>query len=458
MTLLELSGAVESHEASPEEITRAFLQRIEALNPTINAYITVTAAEALREARKATEELARSERRGPLHGLPLGLKDLFETQGVLTTAGSRILAEWVPNRDAHCVALLRRAGAIFLGKLNLHEFALGGTTINPHYGPTRNPWDLQRIPGGSSGGSGAAVMAGLCPAATGSDTAGSIRIPASLCGIVGLKPTYGLVSLRGVVPLCSSLDHAGPLTLTVADSALLLEVMAGPDPEDPYSAQRPPDGYLDGLNEGVRGLRLGLPRNYFYEGAHLEVAAAVEEAARVLEGLGATIVELELPMLENTERVGGPVLRGESYAYHRHNLEERPQDYGEQVRLLLQTGEQFAASDYIQAQWARHGYTRSLEQTFEDVDALLSPTCLIPALTIEECLEKPMVPFALIHNTLPFDMTGQPALSVPCGFSSGGLPIGLQISGRRFDEATVLKVGAAYEAATDWHTRRPALT
>ncbi|HZP26711.1 MAG TPA: amidase, partial [Dehalococcoidia bacterium] len=248
------------------------------------------------------------------------------------------------------------------------------------------------------------------------------------------------------------------MALTVADCALLLEVMAGPDPEDPYSAQRQPDLYLHGLNGDIKGLRLGLPRNYFYEGVDPEVSAAVQEAARVLEGLGAAILELDLPMLENTERVGGPLLRGESYAYHRRNLEERPQDFGEQVRLLLQTGEQFAAADYIQAQWARHGYTRSLEAVFDDIDALLSPTCLMPALTIEECLAHPMAPFALIHNTLPFDLSGQPALSLPCGFTSGGLPIGLQISGRRFDEATVLQVGAAYEAATEWHKRRPNLS
>jgi len=456
MTLLELSGLIGRRQVSPQEVTRAYLERIDDLNPRLNAYITVTADEALADARRAGEEIAAGQRRGPLHGIPIGLKDLYETKGVRTTAGSKILADWVPDRDAHTVSLLRQAGAVFLGKLNMHEWAMGGTSINPHYGPVRNPWSLECIPGGSSGGSGAALSAGLCAAATGSDTAGSIRIPASLCGIVGIKPTYGLVSLRGIVPLSSSLDHAGPMARTVADCALVLEAMAGPDPDDPFSAGREAEAYSQGLDRGARGLRVGLPTNYFFEGADPEVAATVLKAAAMLSDLGAQVMELVVPAIEKTEAVGMPCLMGESYAYHQRYLRERPDDYGPQVLGMLRSRENLSAAEYINAQWARADYSRQFLSIFDQVDVMVSPTSLIPAATIESCEAEP-TGFALIHNTLPFDLTGQPALSVPCGFTEGGLPIGLQIAGRRFDEATVLRLGAAYEAATDWHKRMPPL-
>lgn len=391
-----------------------------------------------------------------LHGVPLGLKDLFETKGVLTTAGSKILSEWVPARDAHTVSLFRQAGAIFLGKLNMHEWAMGGTSINDHYGPVRNPWDLDTIPGGSSGGSGAAVSAGLCAAATGSDTAGSIRIPASICGIVGIKPTYGLVSLRGIVPLCSSLDHVGPMTNTVADCALVLGVMAGPDREDPFSAGRQSQDYTASLQQGVKGMRLGLPRNYFFDNIDPEVEQAVRQAVAVLEGQGASIVELEVPAVEQTAEVGLPVLMGDSYAYHRRYMEERPQDYGPQVRSMLLSRADLSAADYIQAQWARNNYRLQMETMFDGIDALLSPTTIVTAGPIDFWRTE-LAGLTLIQNTLPFNLAGFPTLSVPCGFSIKGLPIGLQIAGPPFAEASVLRVGAAYEAATVWHTRRPPL-
>ncbi len=455
-TLAELSQVIERREASPEDVTRAYLERIESLDGRINSYITVAADEALAEARRASDEIARGQRRGPLHGLPMGLKDLFATKGLRTTAGSKILADWVPDADAHMVSLLRNAGVVVLGKLNMHEWAAGGTTINPHYGPTRNPWDLERIPGGSSGGSGAAVAAGLCAGALGSDTAGSIRIPASLCGIVGLKPTYGLASLRGVLPLSWSLDHVGPMARTVADCALLLEAMAGADPKDPYSAGRQPSPYSDGLQRGVRGLRIGLPRNYFFDNTEPEVEAAVRQAARVLEGEGGRIVEVEVPAVDQTQAIGFPVLIGEAHAYHQNYLKERPDDYGQDVLALLRAGENISSADYINAQRARLDYARRLESVFADVAVLLSPTTIIPAATIESCLKEPPT-MILIQNTAPFNLAGLPALSLPCGFTQGGLPIGLQIAGRRFDEATVLRVGAAYEAATDWWKRTPPL-
>ena len=455
-TLVELSKVIERREASPEDVTRAYLERIEALDKRVNSYITVAADAALAQARRAGEEMAKGQRRGPLHGAPIGLKDLYLTKGLRTTAGSKILADWVPDEDAHVVSLLGEAGAITLGKLNMHEWAAGGTTINPHYGPTRNPWDLERIPGGSSGGSGAAVAAGLCAAALGSDTAGSIRIPSSLCGIVGLKPTYGLCSLRGVLPLSWSLDHVGPMSRTVADCALLLEAIAGPDPNDPYSAGRQAGAYSDGLERGVRGLRIGLPKNYFFDNTDAEVEAAVRQAAKVLESEGARIVEIEVPAVEETQAVGLPVLVAEAHAYHQAYLKERAGDYGEDVLALLRAGETILSADYINAQRARVDYARRLESVYADVAVLISPTTVVPAATIESCLREPPT-MILIQNTAPFNLGGLPALSVPCGFTKGGLPIGLQVAGRRFDEATVLRVGVAYEAATDWSKRRPPL-
>jgi len=454
LTLAEVASLVRRKEVSPVELAEGYLRRIDALNPSLNAYITVAADEAMRSARQAEDGMARGTELGPLHGVPLAIKDLFATRGLRTTAGSKILADWVPKEDAHVVTLLRRAGAFFLGKLNMHEWAAGSTTINPHFGATANPWDITRIPGGSSSGSAAAIAAALCAGSLGSDTAGSIRIPSSLCGTVGLKPTYGLASLRGVLPLSWSLDHVGPMTRTVEDAALLMEAIAGYDPQDPSSADRPVPDYRDALRGDVRGLRLGLPRNYFFDEADPEVVAAVRRAASLLEAEGAHVVEVEVPGVEKAFAVGLPVLVAEAAAYHEKYLQERPGDYGEDVLALLKGGQSQTAVDYIKAQRARIEFRQGLVALFTRIDVLLTPTTPITAPTIEQCRAEAPI-FALMRCTFPFNLAGLPALSVPCGLSEAGLPIGLQIAGRHFAEATVLRVGAAYEQASGWRGRLP---
>ena len=454
LTLAEVASLVRRKEASPVELAEGYLRRIEALNPSLNAYVTVAADEAMRSARQAEDGVARGLELGPLHGVPLAIKDLFATRGLRTTGGSKILADWVPDEDAYVVTRLRQAGAILLGKLNMHEWAVGATTINPHFGATANPWDTTRIPGGSSGGSAVAVAAALCAGSLGSDTAGSIREPSSLCGTVGLKPTYGLVSLRGVLPLSWSLDHVGPMTRTVEDAALLMEVIAGYDAQDPSSVERPVVKYGDALRGGVRGLRLGLPRNYFFDEADPEVVAAVRRAASLLEAEGAHVTEIDVPGVEQAFAVGLPVLVAEAAAYHEKYLQERPGDYGDDALALLRGGQAQTAVEYIKAQRARIEFRQGFEAVFTRVDVLLTPTTPITAPTIEQCRVEPPT-FALIRCTSPFNLAGLPALSVPCGLSEAGLPIGLQIAGRHFDEATVLRVGAAYEQASGWRGRLP---
>jgi aspartyl-tRNA(Asn)/glutamyl-tRNA(Gln) amidotransferase subunit A len=454
LTLAEAASLVRRKKVSPVELAEGYLRRIEALNPSLNAYITVAAEQALRWAEQAENDVARGLDLGPLHGVPLAIKDLFATRGLRTTGGSKILADWVPEEDAHVVTRLRRAGAFLLGKLNMHEWAAGATTINPHFGATANPWDTTRIPGGSSGGSAAAIAAALCAGSLGSDTAGSIRMPSSLCGTVGLKPTYGLASLQGVLPLSWSLDHVGPMTRTVEDAALVMEAIAGYDPQDPSSVDRPGAGCRDALRGDVRGLRLGLPRNYFFEDADPEVVAAVRRAASLLEAEGAHVTEVDVPGVEQVFAVGMPVLVAEAAAYHEKYLQERPGDYGEDVLALLRAGQSQTAIDYIRAQRARIGFRQGLEALFTRIDALLTPTTPITAPTIEQCRSEPPT-FALIRCTAPFNVAGMPALSVPCGLSEAGLPIGLQIAGRHFEEATVLRVGAAYEQASGWRGRLP---
>lgn len=454
LTLAQVASLVRRKELSPVELTEGYLRRIEALNPNLNAYITIAADQAMRWAQQAENDVARGLDLGPLHGVPLAIKDLFATRGLRTTAGSKILADWIPEEDAHVVANLRRAGAFLLGKLNMHEWASGTTTINPHFGATANPWDTMRIPGGSSGGSGAAVAAALCAGSLGSDTGGSIRVPSSLCGIVGLKPTYGLASLRGVVPLSWSLDHVGPMTRTVEDAALVMQAMAGHDPQDPSSANRPPPAFGDALAGDVKGLRLGLPRNYFFDEADSEVAAAVRRAASVLESEGADVAEVEVPGAEQAVGVTITILRAEATTSHEKYLQERPEDYGADVLAVLRSGESLSAIDYVKAQRAGVEFRQGLASVFSRVDALLTPTTPITAPTIEQYRTGPPV-VSLIRCTAPFNVAGVPALSIPCGLSEAGLPIGLQIVGCPFEEATVLRVGAAHERASGWRGRLP---
>jgi aspartyl-tRNA(Asn)/glutamyl-tRNA(Gln) amidotransferase subunit A len=461
LSLTEAAEQLRQRTVSPVELLEAVLARTDAVEASLRAYVTPTFDAARAAARAAEQEIAAGHYRGPLHGIPIALKDNYWTRGVVTAAGSKLLSDFVPPEDGTVVARLRAAGAIVTGKTNMHELAIGGSTDNPHYGPTHNPWQLDCIPGGSSGGSAAAVAAGLCYAATGTDTAGSIREPAAYCGLVGLKPTYGRVSIHGIVPLSWSLDHAGPLARTVADVALVLNAIAGYDPRDLCSADVPVADYSAALGDGLRGLRLGVPRPYFYDQLDAEVATAVEAAIGVLRDLGASVEEVSFPRAAWAAALFPLISRPEAASFQEEFLRTRLDDYGD-VRAQVELGTMVLATDYLRAQRLRTAMRQEADALLARVDALITPTTRTVAHPIgqpfTEVAGQPVTPFTLwIGLTLPFDLTGSPALSVPCGFSAAGLPIGLQLIGRAWDEATLLRIGAAYERATPWHDRRPPL-
>jgi len=463
-TATELSRLITGKEVSPVEVVRAHLQRITALDGSLRSFITVTADGALAAAAEAEKALVAGRPVGPLHGVPLGLKDLYDTAGVRTTGGSKILAERVPTADATVVRKLREAGMIVLGKLNMVEFAYGPEGLNKHYGHVRNPWDAatHRMAGGSSSGSGASVAAGLATVALGSDTGGSIRIPCSLCGLTGIKPTYGRVSRAGVLPLSWSMDHVGPMTRTAADCALVLRAMAGYDPADPTTSVLPVPDYMAALTGDVRGLRVGLLRAFFLESATPEVRTAVEAAARALEKAGAVVDEVTLPSVRYAGAGALAVVGTEALAYHAAWLRTRLADYDPEVGTRLMLGAFVTGVHYVRGQQARALIRREVDEALVRHDVLLAPATPVtaPAITERQTTlgDGPSdVRSALIRLTRPFNFSGHPACSVPCGFASGGLPIGMQIVGRPFDEATVLRVADAYQRVSDWHTRRPVL-
>ena len=454
----QLAGQIAARQLSSSEVTQAYLVRIERLDPRLRAFITVNAEQALAEARAADDVGAGDL--GPLHGVPVAIKDNIATRGLRTTAGSRVLADWCPDMDAPIVDKLRQSGAVVLGKTNMHEFAYGGTCTNLHYGAVRNPWGTDHVPGGSSGGSGAAVAAGLCAAALGTDTAGSVRLPAAQCGVVGLKPTYGRISIQDVIPLAWSLDHVGPITRTVEDAALLLNVLAGWVPTDPTSARAEGADFRDGLEGGVHGLRCGVLRGYFFDGLQPDVAVAVDAALDVLRDLGAVLVDVDWPAAHLSNSATWTIILAEASAYHREWLHSRSDDYAPEVRANLELGEHVPATAYLQAQRVRGVLQAQVGEILSRVDALVSPMLAITSPRIgQTAIEvggkvKEINP-VFIRLADPFNLTGLPAISVPCGFGQDGLPIGLQVAARPFDEPTVLRVARAYEAATDWHLRRP---
>ncbi len=458
LSLVEAAGAIAVREVSPSELVDAALTRIEQLDPELRAFVTPVADDARREARELTEDAAAGRLRGPLHGIPFGIKDLIDTAGVRTTSSSRVRADHVPANDAPLVSRLKAAGAVVVGKTNTHEFAYG-----PMTSPTRNAWDLGRIPGGSSGGSGAAVAAGMCTAAIGTDTGGSIRIPAAFNGIVGLKATYGRVPKSGITTLSWSLDHAGPMTRTVADAAVVLNTIAGRDRSDPTSAREPVVDYTSHLDAGVSGVRLGVPRNYFREVIEPEVLELVDAAAGHMETLGATLVEVTIADVELSVPAELGILLPDASAYHQRDLRRTADLYGIDVRTFLELGELYLATHYVNAQRVRTLIKEGMRRCFEDarLDALLVPTTpMLPPRVGEETVVYPDAGEQSVIGTLfrtcsPFNLTGQPILTVPCGFSTEGLPVGLGIVGRPFDETSVLRIGHAYEASTDWHTRTP---
>jgi len=445
--------ALRSRSVAALELTEASLTRIAAREPELNAFITVTGDDARRRARAA-------DGRGALAGAPIALKDLFDVAGVPTTGGSKIFATNVPAVDGEIARRLFGAGGIDIGKTNLHEWAFGVTTDNPHFGPTRNPWALDRIPGGSSGGNGAALSAGLCFGAIGSDTGGSIRIPASLCGIVGLKPTYGRVSLRGAIPLAWSLDHPGPMARTVRDTAVLLQIIAGYDPRDPVSVDVPVDDYLADIEGGVRGSRIGVVRGRFFERLNAneqpanDVAAAVREATAVLAAEGARVEDIELPRTDELRETQRVIIGTEAFAYHRDRIGANRTAYGADVAQRIDVGAKNTGGEYAAARRTRDELRRTYGDTLGAWDAIVLPTTPITA-PLREGQDAVAAAAALTAYTSPFNLTGLPAISVPCGFDANGLPIGLQLVSAPWAEARLLRVARAYERATSWHERRP---
>ncbi len=457
LTLSESADLIDRKEISPVELTRAYLERVERLDSKLNSFITITAEAALEAARLAEMEITQHGTRSRLHGIPIALKDLYETRGVRTTAGSLFFKDNIPEQDGYAVEKLNAAGAINLGKLNMHEIALGVTTVNPHFGACHNPWDLSRISGGSSGGSGAALAGRLCLGSMGSDTGGSIRIPASLCGVVGLKPTHGRVSLRGLIPLSWNLDHAGPMARNVRDAALLFQVVAGYDPLDPYSVNVPVDDYLERIDGGVSGWRVALASDEFFtQVTDVEVQALVQAATRVFENLGARVEAVPFPDARQAAQANGLMTPSDGAAYHRERMASAPELFGEDIRHRLETGAAFTSTDYILAQRTQSVLRYQFTRFFEEYDLLLTPTTPVTAPPIEgpNAIEQARL---LTRFTSPFNLTGLPALSMPCGFTSQGMPVGLQLVGAPWGEARLLRAAYAYEQAAEWQPRSPVI-
>lgn len=459
LTLAEAAAAVAERELSPVELVESVLERIEAVGPALNAFVTVLADEARAAAKEAERALASGAELGPLHGVPVTLKDIYDVAGVRTTASSELRAGVPPaSEDSAAAAGLRGAGAIIVGKTQTHEFAYGMFTPQTH-----NPWSLDRSPGGSSGGSGAAVAARMGMGTMGTDTGGSVRIPAALCGITGLKPTYGRVSRRGIVPLSWSLDHAGPLARTVRDVALMMNAIAGHDPADPATVDVPVPDFTAELGRGVAGLTLGVPATHYFEGVDPEIAAAVRRAIDVLAAEGARLREVTLPLIEYAVAAEGAILAAEAYEYHRRDLRDRPDSYSDVVRARLASGERISAADYVSAQRLRTALRDGWRDAFTGLDAVLAPTVGGPAglFGVNEVHHSDgrvtTTSAAYAPQAYPANMTGLPALSVPCGRLGDGMPTGLQIIGRPFTEPTVLRIGHAYEAATNWTRHAPTL-
>jgi len=455
--LSEIAEHIQQGDWSPVAVTRFYLERIAALNPRLNAYITVMGEQALEAAAAAEADLQAGRLRGALHGVPVALKDLYETAGVRTTLGSKFFADYVPTADAVVVQKLKAAGAIVLGKLNLHEIALGVLNDNPHYGFARNPWDSSRSPGGSSGGSGAALAADMIPGALGSDTRGSIRIPASLCGIVGLKPTFGRLSLRGVFPLSWSLDHAGPMARTVRDTALLYAAMMGYDADDPFALEMPDEDPLPALDRGVNGWRVLIARDAFFTDADPRIVEAVEQAAQTFAALGAQVETVNLGDLRDTLYTSRLIVSADAAAYHDGRLNESPTDFGADVLARLRSGHEFSGIEYSLARAAQTRTRHRMAQLFRECDVLLTPTTRVVAPRFDNAAEVETARASMSYFTAPFNMSGNPALSLPSGFTPDGLPMGLQMVAAQGREAALLRAAYAFEQATDHHLRRPAL-
>lgn len=461
LSIEEAGRLLRRREISPVDLVEASLARIERGNPRVNAFLTVLAEPARRQARAAERVLRRGGARGPLYGIPIALKDNFYTRGIRTTAGSKILGEFVPKEDSEVAARLAPAGAILLGKTNMHEFAYGITSENQHYGPVHNPWSLDRISGGSSGGSAAALAAGMCFGSVGTDTGGSIRVPASLCGIVGLKPTYGLVSLAGTVPLAVSFDHAGPMARSVQDACIMLEAIEG---KYPRGSQRPDHRAL--RENRPKRVRIGWPKAYYFERLNDDVRRLVERAVQTLaKVLNARVAEVPLEGLAETVQAATNVIVAEANYYHESQgfFPGRAAEYGDDVRIHLERGAKLRAVDYMRGLAKKREVEAEFDAAFECVDVIVAPATPIAAPRIGDTgirmagERETTVRAELLRMTRPTNISGNPAISIPCGFTPAGLPVGLQLIGPKWGEARLLAIALAYENATEWHTRHPEL-
>ena len=479
LSIREVSELINRKEVSPVELTHSILDRIEDVDSKIHAYITILRGEALKAANEAEKEISSGTYLGALHGVPISVKDIFVMKGIRTTCGSKILENFVSPYDAMVVEKLKHAGAIIVGKNNMDEFAMGSSTENSYFGPTRNPWDLERVPGGSSGGSAAATSASICFASVGTDTGGSIRQPAALCGTVGVKPTYGRVSRFGMIAFASSLDQGGPLTKTVKDAALMLNVIAGGDARDSTSVHIPVPDYARQLDGEIKGIRIGVPKEYFIKGIDVEVEEAVKNAIRLIEDLGCPVEEISLPHTKyavstyyliapseassNLARYDGvrygfrfPDSSSLREMYHR----TRAEGFGAEVKRRIMIGTYALSAGYydayyLKAQRVRTLIKRDFEEAFKKVDIIITPTSSEAAFKIGEKTDDPLKMYLSDIFTIPCNLAGLPGISIPCGFTSGGLPIGLQILGKPFDEETLLRVAHAYELRTNWRERKP---
>jgi aspartyl-tRNA(Asn)/glutamyl-tRNA(Gln) amidotransferase subunit A len=471
LTIGEIAPLIRKKQISPLELTRCYLERIKTLNPVLNAYLAMTEEGALAAAKRAEREITKGNYRGPLHGIPFSIKDNIAVKGATTTAGSKILSDWVPDFDATVVERLKEAGAVILGKTNMHEWAKGSNSINPFYGTSLNPWDTTRVPGGSSGGSAVAVAAGLCLASLGTDSAGSVRNPASLCGTVGLKPTLGRVSSFGGVAGTGgyTVNHFGVFTRTVKDCALVLGHIAGHDPKDPLSSDEPVPNYTKPIGKPVKGMKIGIIKGYFEQSLVGEVRRAFEEALRMLKALGMKTQEVTIPHMDLVPALQAASTRPEANSDHDHYLRTRPRDYSPGLLYSLIAGLLIPAPVYVTAQRVRRLLCQEFDTAFEKVQVIVAPTLFSTAPTIEECnrgyieadgkrinLQDRAGNF-LTRYTIPFNVTGLPTISICCGFSSLGLPIGMQIAAPAFQEGTVFQVADAYEKVAEWYKRNPQL-
>jgi aspartyl-tRNA(Asn)/glutamyl-tRNA(Gln) amidotransferase subunit A len=450
--LATLAKSIREKEVSPVETAAALLKRIEKVDKKLNAFITVLHDEVMTSAKQSEQEVMDGKIRGPLHGVPVGLKDIVYTKGIRTTMGSESFKNHLPGYDAAVVEKLKGAGALIIGKLNTHQFAYGPTGDRSYYGPSRNPYDTNRITGGSSGGSGAAVAAGLCYGALGTDTGGSVRIPSACCGIVGMKPTFGRVSKYGVFPLSWTLDHVGPMTRTVRDNAIMLSVMSGHDPRDPYSIQRDPEDFTRHLHEDIKGSVIGIPTGFYFENVDEEILASMREVISLFKSLGAQIKEVAIPYIYEAWQAHQVVLRSEAFAIHKERVASEPDKYDDLVKERILTGQDTKAYEYVDAEQLRIKSVQGFHKVLQEVDVILAPTlAILPTEVFQTEItrygERRLVRGEITRLTGPTDLNGLPSLTVPCGFSPQGLPIGFQLIGGRLNEAKVYQFGHAFETA-----------